>query len=155
MCHARCWVAICLMLGMLLPGCSSTPKPVNVRAVVEAQKNVNPDSKGRASPVIVRVYELKSLAAFNDLDFFSLYERDKETLGAEMLAREELQLKPGESRLIERPLQLDTRYVGVVAAFRDLARAQWRAAVAIPAERKKLPLAIGVDKTKISITIPE
>jgi type VI secretion system protein VasD len=93
----------------------------------DVQPNVNPDTRGRASPVVVRIYELKSVAGFNRADFFSLYEHDKETLGEDLIARDEAQLLPGNTSQLQRQLQPDTRSIGVVAAFRDLEHAQWRA----------------------------
>ena len=95
------------------------------------QRAVNPDAKGRASPIVVRVFELKSISAFNSADFFSLWDRERETLSAEMIGRDEFQLRPGEQKKFERTLQPDTRYVGVIAAFRDLERANWRGTASI------------------------
>ena len=74
-----------------------------------------------------RIYELKTDAAFGRADFFSLWDGESATLGADLVARDELQLRPGETRTLQRTLQPDTREIGVVAAFRDLERAQWRA----------------------------
>jgi type VI secretion system protein VasD len=79
----------------------------------------------------VRVYILRRHAVFDSADFFALYEKDKETLGAELVDKEEFQLMPGASRLIEKPMTADSVYIGVFAAFRDLERAQWRAVNAI------------------------
>ena len=126
------------------------PKPTIIQVAVDAQANVNPDSRGRPSPVVVRFYELKSLATFNDADFFSIYERDKETLGTDMLAREEFQLMPGDKRQFQRPTQPDTRYVGVVAAFRDLERAQWRATQVVPLHQTT-PMVIKLDGSRVSL----
>ena len=43
-----------------------------------------------------------------------------------MLLREELVLRPGESKKLVWTLPGDLKFVGVMAAFRDLERAQWR-----------------------------
>jgi len=95
-------------------------------------------------------YALEQISAtFNAADFFSLYERDKETLGADVLAREEFQLMPGDKRQFQRPTQADTRFVAVVAAFRDLERAQWRAASAVPLNQTT-PIVIKLDGSKVS-----
>jgi type VI secretion system protein VasD len=115
-----------------------------------ADAGVNPDINGRASPIVVKLYEMKSLAAFNSADFFSLFNKDQETLGAELVAREDLQLRPAENRKIERQIQDETRYFGVVAAFRDLERARWRAAITVP-EHKKTPVTIQIGARSISI----
>jgi len=121
---------------LALTACSSTPKPTMVKTSVEAQQKINPSIHGVSSPVVVRIYALKSLAAFNGADFFSLADKDKEILGAELLDREELQLKPGEKRELQKQYPPETRYVGVTAAFRDLERSQWRASTAVPPQKK-------------------
>src|SRR5947207_3053449 len=111
---ARTWLRVPLAVLLGLAACAAPPpKPATIAATLDAHANVNPDARGRPSPVIVRFYELKSLAAFNAADFFSMFDRDKETLGAELVAREEFDLRPGEKRPLARTLQPDTRYIGV------------------------------------------
>ncbi len=128
----------------------AAPGPTQLNATLQVADNVNPDVRGRASPVVVKLYELKAPTAFESADFFSLYERDRETLGGDLVAVEELQLLPGEKRAFTRTLQGGTRYVGVLAAFRAVERAQWRATLAVEANRLNRVL-IKLDGTRASI----
>ncbi len=115
-----------------LAGCASKPPPPTLlKAQLSAQANVNPDARNRPSPVTVRVYALKARAAFDNADFFALYEKDKDTLGADLVEKDEFQLKPGETRSLEKLLLPEIVYLGVFAAFRDLERAQWRTVVTV------------------------
>ena len=57
---------------------------------------VNPDARKRPSPVVLRVYELKSNALFESADFVSLFEKDQAVLGAELVSREEVILQPND-----------------------------------------------------------
>lgn len=132
-------------------GCSSAPKPTVVAATVQAADNLNPDATGRPSPLVVRVYELKALSAFNDADFFSLWDRDQQTLGADLNGREELVLRPGDSHNMVRVTKPDTGFIGVVAAFRDLERAKWRANVAV-VPNKTLPVTIKLNDRAVEIS---
>lgn len=137
-----------------LAGCASAPpppKPTIITATIEATAAVNPDAKGRASPIVLRWFELKSVAAFNSADFFSLWDREREILASETMARDELQLRPGEQRRFERTLQPDTQHIGVIAAFRDLERSSWRSSAAIVAHQKQ-PITIRLDARSVSIT---
>lgn len=136
----------------LLAGCGAAPpKPTVIKAAVAGAADLNPDGRGRASPIVVRIFELKTLAAFNGADFFSLWDRERETLAAELVARDELQLRPGEQRTFERTLQPETGYVAVIAAFRDLERAQWRAAVAIVPHRTQ-PIVIKLEARSVTLS---
>lgn len=128
----------------ILTACASAPKPTLVSATLQAGTAVNPDLHKRASPIVIRVYELKSTAAFDGADFVSLYERDQATLAAEMGTREEFILRPGETRTWEKTAAADTKFIGVMAAFRDIDRARWKGIVAIKPNVKNV-IAIRAD----------
>ncbi|MCU7906104.1 MAG: type VI secretion system lipoprotein TssJ [Candidatus Thiodiazotropha sp. (ex Epidulcina cf. delphinae)] len=121
-----------LLLGplylLLMMGCSSVS---SVKVSMNAEHSVNPDINGRPSPIVARIYELKSLSVFNNADFFNLFEQDVALLGEEMLMRDELHFQPGEVKTLERDLQPDTRYVGVIGAYRDIENATWRRSIEI------------------------
>jgi type VI secretion system protein VasD len=140
------------MAVLLAAGCASAPKPTKVTGSVEASPTINPSASQRPSPLMVRVYELKSPTAFNAADFMSLYQRDQAELGTELVAREELTLAPGETRPWSKTLAPDTRYIGVVAAFRDLEHARWRSiAVVEPGQSKKV--VIRADALAVTVTV--
>jgi len=110
-------------------GCAAPPpKPVvtPVSLSLGAAADVNPDARGRASPVTVRVYALKTTGAFDGADFFSLFEKDQATLSGELVQREELLLRPGETKKLEMTLPPDAKALAFMAAYRDLDRARWR-----------------------------
>ena len=127
----RAGLGIVLWLCLAI-GCSSPPppppKPITpaVTVTLGAGADANPEARGRASPRTVRVYTLKTSGAFESADFFSLFEKDQATLGAEMAQREELLLRPGDSKKLEMTLPADIKAIGVMGAYRDLDRARWR-----------------------------
>ena len=135
---------------VLAVGCSSGP-PL-LRGAINADGGVNPDRGGRASPIVVRVYELKSVAAFNSADFFSRFDKEQGTLGGELVGREEFQLQPAETRQYRRQLQPDTKFFGVVAAFRDLEQSRWRQAVPVPA-KGSATLTLGIQARTITLAV--
>jgi type VI secretion system protein VasD len=99
---------------------------------VAASADTNPDGSGRPSPIVVRVYQLKTDAAFKGSDFFALYDDDQKVLGAELITRDEYVLNPSERKTIDVTVSRDTRFIGALAAFRDR-NAQSR--VLVPAPR--------------------
>lgn len=133
----------CLLVAgtlTLLTACGGPPPkeekpPPVLRVTLLAETDANRGPGGQALPVVVRLYELKAHGAFGGADFFSVYERESETLGGELIAREELTLVPGQTRKIQRPMDPQTRYLGVLGAFRDIDRANWRSMVPIPADQ--------------------
>jgi type VI secretion system protein VasD len=131
-------------------GCASGPKPVIARLTLEAAPGVNPDQSGRPSPVAVKLFELKSLASFERSDFFSLFDRERETLGAELVTRDELVMKPGDRVTQERKLSPEVRFIGVLVGFRDLERSQWRLSIPIDATRSQ-PIVIQLDPMRVSL----
>ncbi|MCR5882497.1 type VI secretion system lipoprotein TssJ [Rhizobacter sp. J219] len=68
----------------------------------------------------------------------SLFEKDQALLAGELVSREEFVLRPGESKPINKPLSPDTKFIGVMAAFRELERARWRAVVPVVAKKKNV-----------------
>jgi type VI secretion system protein VasD len=140
-----------LVLGIaLLVGCSSGP-PL-VQGTIKAEPAVNPDRGGRPSPIVVRVYELKAVAAFNGADFFSLYDKEQETIGGDLVGREEFLLQPSESRQYRRQFQPDTKFIGVIGAYRDLEQSRWRQVMPVPA-KGKATVTIGVQARAITLEI--
>jgi type VI secretion system protein VasD len=124
---SRC--TLLFLTTLLLAGCAtlspfSTMTKLNL--TLAASDQLNPDLNGRPSPVVVRLFELRHPVAFEHADFFSLYERARETLSPDLLSSEELELRPGETVELKLAVAGGGRYVGVVAAYRDLPQARWR-----------------------------
>lgn len=130
----RSWTASITALTVLatlvlLTGCSvlspySSVTKFNLR--LTASDQLNPDLHGRPSPIVVRFLELKHPVAFENADFFSLYERPGTSLAPDLVTSEELQLRPGETVALKLSVQEGSRYVGILAAYRDLPQTRWR-----------------------------
>ncbi len=108
------------------------PPPTIVNVTVNAAADVNPNAAGRPSPTVVRVYYLVSDKTFQDADFFQLFEQESGTLGADLAARDEIMILPGENKSVDRELRPDVRFLGLVASYRDIESAVWRGIVAVP-----------------------
>ncbi|HCJ30670.1 MAG TPA: type VI secretion system lipoprotein TssJ [Pseudomonas sp.] len=113
----------------LLGGCSALSPNSELTKLglsLQGSDRLNPDLNGRPSPIVIRLIELKHPVAFENADFFSLYQRPKEALSPDLVIQEELELRPGELRDLKLFVQDGSRYVGVLAAYRDLPEANWR-----------------------------
>lgn len=126
---SRATVSLLFAVMGLLPGCSSVSpysKLTKLDLTLTASEQVNPDLHGRPSPIVVRLMSLRHPVAFENADFFSLYGRAEHTLPKDLLNSEELELRPGEQVVLKLSVEPASRYVGVLAAYRDLPHAQWR-----------------------------
>lgn len=151
------WI-ILVIFSLSLTGCSSPPKPPIATVSLNVQPNINPSpplaaetKTPEARPVVIRLYELSSLAAFNSADFFSVFNDYKTTLENELIASEELRVTPGQKQKFNRTLNLNTRYVGVVAAYKNLEESQWRASAAVPPNEIAPEIYIFLEGNKIQI----
>ena len=121
---------------VLLAGCSSMSPYSHITKLnlkLTASDQLNPDLNGRPSPIVVQLFELKHPVSFENADFFSLYERAKESLAPDLVTSEELELRPGQTVQLKLSVEPGSRYVGVLAAYRDLPQSQWRYVVPLTA----------------------
>ncbi len=143
--------ALCCVFMFTLSGCGSAPaKPASAKALISASPDVNPNASGRASPVHVRVFQLKEDGAFMAADFWSLVDKEQETLGASLVQRLEHDLVPGETKEFELKIAPEARVLAVMAEFADYRNAQWRVTAQTP--NKSLMDIIKKDRVAISIT---
>ncbi len=110
-----------------LVGCSLIkPIPDIFSISINTSSDLNPDDNDRASPVVLRIYELNDNKLFNESDFFDLYDEDTEILGKAIIKKQEMELNPNESRKLDLTLTDKTKFIGFIAAYRDIDSAIWR-----------------------------
>lgn len=132
------------VLGAILTasGCKHAPPPPpqriqTARVSVTAAADVNPDPTGRPSPVVVRIYRLRGADEFNGAGMDRLYTKDREVLAANLVAKDEFPLHPGDSRDTQLDLAADVQVIGVMAEIRDYRSVPWRVYMAVPPPPKK------------------
>ncbi|MDL2408863.1 type VI secretion system lipoprotein TssJ [Rhizobium calliandrae] len=125
-------IALFGLVGVL-SACGGIPKPTPVAVTINADAAINPSETGVASPVVVRVYELKSLKAFNNATYFD-FDEEAKLLGADLISSREFEMLPGTERKYDREISSEAAYIGVVASFRDLLSAQWRDSIELKKE---------------------
>ena len=128
------------------------PTIANVR--ISAAGDVNATPEGQGAPVVIRIYQLASKSAFEGAEFRRLYNADTNTLGGDLIKKDELLLFQVPAVLTLMPSE--AVHVGVFAAYRDFQNATWRAdsdlpahqttAIAVTAERDRIKLAAAPGK---------
>lgn len=145
---------ILLSLTSMLMGCMTfDDKPAKVVVRIKTTNDLNPDNNGRPSPIVVRIYSLKSDATFNNARFFELFENGQDVLGSDLTGQQEIEIFPGETKeLNEKTLSIDSRYIGILAAYRDLDSAVWRGIITTPLSKRTYA---DVTMGRLSITVVE
>lgn len=116
-------------------------KIMNVDLVSRASLNAN--GAGQSLSTVVRIYQLKTPQAFQQLDYRQLQTNDVDALKADLLATKDVVLRPDASASISEPMNGDAEYVGVVAFFRDAGKdATWKLVIPKKQWKKTDPVKI-------------
>ena len=147
-------------MAVALAACGGKVKPppeIHLKIQFIASATINPDPSGRASPVALSVLQLKTADAFMNADYFAASNPTNPALLPDVVGREEITLKPGETRDLPVKVDMAATRIGVIGAFRDIEHATWRAEIAVPTPPKKasgpvdMQLTVHVDGLKVSI----
>ncbi|MFT8417248.1 MAG: type VI secretion system lipoprotein TssJ [Acetobacter sp.] len=138
-------VGVLLPLALLgsLSGCGA-PSPTRLNLTIVTTPQVNPNSLGRPSPVVVRIFDLANEDEFQTSSFDALYRNSSKDAGASILGTEEYEIAPASTRHIVLTLPDGTKSFGMIAAFRQIDHATWRLIVPLRLHRKnKINVIVG------------
>lgn len=112
--------------AILLPGCATPPKDVDIKG--KAEQVLNRDAGGNSLSVAVRLYQLKGPEEFSRLTFDMLAtgRPEAELIGADLLEKSEAILLPGGSFSNPLTIRDDAKYIGLIAFFRQPDPHYWR-----------------------------
>jgi len=141
----RIWTAAALGVALAVPtGCAwfggGGEKPTAIEVTITAAQRLNPDERGESLPTMFRIYLLGSAAKADSAPYEELYRGEKEPLGEDVLAGDELVLSPGETVSKRIASDKPARALLVLGVFRRPSGTSWREIV--PIERGR-PRAVG------------
>ncbi|MDM8359324.1 type VI secretion system lipoprotein TssJ [Pandoraea communis] len=117
---------------------------------VSTRDGLNPDDAGRATSVAVRVYQLKDRKLFDAASYDDLLKQDRKVLGSEQQASMAGVLNPGASLNLSQPIEDDTKYVAVVAFFRNPgSQSTWKFVIPTKKLDPDAPLKLRLDNHRI------
>jgi type VI secretion system protein VasD len=105
------------------PPCKG-PEPL--RVVLTATARLNPGEKGEALATVIRLYQLKGITKLMGVSFDDLLDHDKDTLGEDFIAVQDVTLNPGERLEPTVVRNAETNYLLAVALFRQPAGTTWK-----------------------------
>jgi type VI secretion system VasD/TssJ family lipoprotein len=144
-------------LARVAPAATSAPSARIDKATrtlhlsLQAERILNTDRLQGSASLALRVYVLRDADAFQRASFDSLYDNDETILGAAMLRRETLHLRPGETRELALALGNDARFVAVFAAYRELERSQWRSVLVLPPDEVVPPARLAAQARQVQL----
>ena len=98
-----------------------------LRVVLTASARLNPGEKGEALATVIRLYQLKDVNKLVGVGFDDLLDHDKDTLGDDFVAMQEVTLNPGERLEPAVARNAAANYLLAVALFRQPAGTTWKA----------------------------
>ncbi|MDR2300485.1 MAG: type VI secretion system lipoprotein TssJ [Deltaproteobacteria bacterium] len=141
------WVGLITILALFVSGCSGP----SLTLAMAGMPNANPDATGRPSPVMIQMYELRADSIFKQAEMVPLFSDPTGVLGADLVAYDELTVLPATAYSIEYEPSPDTKFIGVMASFRQSAgKGPWKVIVPINPEKKS---AVGIELNSSSLIL--
>ena len=128
------WLFI-ILVGSALSACSfSTMRKTTIH--ITAVRYLNPDINGKAAPVELRFYQLKSAFIFKRAHFYALQNKAEAILKTSLISKKTQEVRPQQKLAYTFSLPLSTHFIGITAGFRRIDQALWRVLLPIPRNQR-------------------
>lgn len=84
---------------------------------ITAREAANLDASGASLSTMVRVYQLSNIRSFKSIDYSDLLANGSQVLSSELLAQNDVYLRPGEAHSLSVPLEKNAEFIGIAAMF--------------------------------------
>jgi type VI secretion system protein VasD len=111
------------------------PAETQVSIRITAERGASKGPNGESLPISVLFFELSSAGKFRGGDFFGLYDEPAQLLGADLVGSERVSLPPGGTERLTRKVDPSVRYLGVLAAYRNIDNVSWRDSLPLKANQ--------------------
>jgi type VI secretion system protein VasD len=109
------------------PAAAPSPAaPRGLQITVSASADINPGPSGKAAPLSITLYVLRSPGKFQSLDYFGLKDRGSSELASDLVTSSSVSVRPGEKKTVSLTAGPDAGYIGVAAGYREIDSANWR-----------------------------
>lgn len=131
---------------LTLVGCAAVAK-LDVNSV----SYLNPDIDGKASPVMVTVYQLKNSYNFSQADYQSLTSNAAKVLGEDIIDKNSFPVKPAANFTFSEKVYPNTKFIGVVAAYRDPDSVSWHKVVKLKKVGGSVKIHLNLESAGITV----
>ena len=136
-----------IVFSFILSSCSTSKATIHTTAV----SYLNPDINGQASPVVITVYQLKNSYSFIQADYEALSENSGQVLGDDLIDKNSFEIQPAHSETIKEILHSNTKYIGIVAAYRNQSVASWHKAIALKHAGSSIKIKVDLESEGITV----
>ena len=143
---------ILLITSLLIISCASN-NGTEVHIDMQTAKYLNPDLTGKPSPIVLNFYELKTPFSFKQASYNSLTNNPGSVLGSNLIDKQSIELRPGSKHKMTQWVSLNSHYMGITAAYRNIDKAIWRKVIKIPRKTKKIKLLINLESQGLIVTL--
>lgn len=114
----------------------ASPCALPVTVDVSATERSNPDEDGQPLPTVVRVLQLTHSVRVEEASFVQLWEQLDDTLGDQLIQKQEVTVFPGKVAHLNLELDPKARYLVGMGVFRQPTGTQWRSVLPLPASER-------------------
>lgn len=145
-----------VIMCIALAACAAkTEHNVDFNYFIRASADINPNISGKASPVVVRVYQLSNKLNFENATYDAIFESKHNALGAEYISLNEYLVHPNTNNEVELQISENAKYIGVAVGYRSIDMVNWRTVVAVPEGRFWRDSGIEIQVEKLSVRVIE
>jgi type VI secretion system protein VasD len=133
-----------------------SPKDTPSKATISlyAEKDVNKNTFGQASPVDVWLFQLSDENRLKTLDYITLTANPKDALSEAYVEHKQTQIEPGKSKVIENwEFKKDTIAIGVAVGFREIDKVNWRALEVVKPKGEEYKIVVAVRDKDVLIDV--
>jgi type VI secretion system protein VasD len=105
---------------------------------MQAAQYLNPDVTGNPSPLVVTIYQLKKPFSFQQASYSALAQNSASVLGNDLVDKKVVEIRPGDHENVNQVLAQNTKYLGIVAAYRNIDQAMWRKVIKVPTTKNSV-----------------
>ncbi|MEJ2372574.1 MAG: type VI secretion system lipoprotein TssJ [Sulfurimonas sp.] len=117
-------ILLTVFIIFLMSGCAS--KPTHIDLEITSAKEINVDEDNVSSPLMLVFYELSSADKFAKLSYWDVIDNGGEKLKDDIVSQTKHPILPNEEQTYKIVFSDKTKYLGIVAKFRDIAESNWR-----------------------------
>ena len=139
------------IFSTFLSGCASNIPTAHV--TIQAANYLNPDVNGRASPIVITIYELSSSLTFKNAGYYCLAQNADAALKSTLIDKHTIEAQPAQIISLVEKLSPNTKYIGITAAYRNISQKRWKEIIKLPPKDKKLYIHVIVQSSGLVATL--